>query len=33
MGNDSMVGIIHRARVHFLHQLSATETNLGDGYC
>jgi acyl-CoA thioesterase FadM len=31
MGNDAMVGIIHRARVHFLHQLSASENDLGDG--
>jgi len=31
LGNDALVGIIHRARVHFLHQLSASENNLGDG--
>lgn len=31
MGNDSLVGIIHRARVHFLHRLGASEHNLGDG--
>lgn len=31
MGNDSLVGIIHRARVHFLHRLGASEQNLGDG--
>ncbi len=29
MGNDAMVGIIHRARVHFLHQLSASEKKWG----
>ena len=31
MGNDALVGIIHRARVHFLHRLGASENNLGDG--
>lgn len=31
LGNDAMVGIIHRARVHFLHRFGATEKNLGDG--
>ena len=31
LGNDALVGIIHRARVHFLHRLSASEHNLGDG--
>jgi len=31
MGNDALVGIIHRARVHFLHTLGAAENNLGDG--
>jgi acyl-CoA thioesterase FadM len=31
MGNDALVGIIHRARVHFLHRLGASEKNLGDG--
>ena len=31
MGNDALVGIIHRARVHLLHRLGAGETNLGDG--
>ncbi len=31
MGNDALVGIIHRARVHFLYQLGASENNLGDG--
>ena len=31
MGNDALVGIIHRARVHFLHRLAASENNLGDG--
>ncbi len=31
MGNDALVGIIHRARVHLLRQLGAGETNLGDG--
>ena len=31
LGNDALIGIIHRARVHFLHQLRASENNLGDG--
>lgn len=31
LGNDALVGIIHRARVHLLDQLSASEHNLGDG--
>lgn len=31
LGNDALVGIIHRARVHLLHQLSASEHDLGDG--
>ena len=31
LGNDALVGIIHRARVHFLHRLGASEKNLGDG--
>jgi acyl-CoA thioesterase FadM len=31
LGNDALVGIIHRARVHFLHGLGASENNLGDG--
>ena len=31
MGNDALVGIIQRARVHFLHRLGASENNLGDG--
>jgi acyl-CoA thioesterase FadM len=31
LGNDALVGIIHRARVHFLHRLGAGEKNLGDG--
>ena len=31
LGNDALIGIIHRARVHFLHRLSASEHNLGDG--
>ena len=31
LGNDALVGIIHRARVHFLHRLGASENNLGDG--
>lgn len=31
MGNDALVGIVHRARVHFLQQLGAAEKNLGDG--
>ena len=31
MGNDALVGIIHRARVHLLRQFGAGETNLGDG--
>ncbi len=31
MGNDALVGIIHRARVHFLYRLGAGEDNLGDG--
>jgi acyl-CoA thioester hydrolase len=29
LGNDALVGIIHRARVHFLHRLGASENNLG----
>ncbi len=31
MGNDALVGIIHRARVRFLYFLGAGENNLGDG--
>jgi acyl-CoA thioesterase FadM len=31
MGNDALVGIIHRARVHVLHRLGVSENNLGDG--
>lgn len=31
LGNDVLVGIIHRARVHFLQRLGASENNLGDG--
>ena len=31
MGNDALVGIIHRARVHLLQHFGAAETNLGDG--
>lgn len=31
LGNDAMVGIIHRTRVHFLRRLGASENNLGDG--
>lgn len=31
MGNDALVGILHRARVHFLKDLDAGEKNLGDG--
>ena len=31
LGNDALVGIIHRARVHFLQRLGASENNLGDG--
>jgi len=31
LGNDALVGIIHRARVHFLHRLGLSENNLGDG--
>ena len=31
LGNDALVGIIHRARVHFLHRLGAGENDLGDG--
>jgi len=31
LGNDALVGILHRARVHFLHRLGAREDNLGDG--
>lgn len=30
LGNDSLVGIIHRARVHFFHQLGVSEKDLGD---
>jgi acyl-CoA thioester hydrolase len=29
LGNDALVGIIHRACVHFLHRLGASENNLG----
>ncbi|MGW8325161.1 MAG: thioesterase family protein, partial [Desulfobacterales bacterium] len=31
LGNDALVGIIHRARVHFLHRLGVSEYDLGDG--
>lgn len=31
LGNDALVGIIHRSRVHFLCRLGASENNLGDG--
>jgi len=31
LGNDALVGIIHRARVHFLQRLDASENNLGNG--
>ena len=31
LGNDALVGIIHRARVHYFQQLGASENNLGDG--
>ncbi len=31
MGNDAMIGIIHRARVHFMDHLGFSEKNLGDG--
>ena len=31
LGNDTLVGIIHRARVHFLQWLDARENDLGDG--
>jgi len=31
LGNDALVGIIHRARVHFLQRLGASENNLGNG--
>jgi acyl-CoA thioester hydrolase len=31
LGNDALLGIIHRARVHFLHWLGGSENNLGDG--
>ena len=31
LGNDALVGIIHRARVHFLRRLGTTENDLGDG--
>lgn len=30
LGNDALVGIIHRARVHFLQRIGASENNLGD---
>jgi len=30
-GNDAVVGIIHRARVHFMNHLGFSEKNLGDG--
>lgn len=30
LGNDALVGIIHRDRVHFLQRLGASEINLGD---
>ena len=31
LGNDTLVGIIHRAQVHFLHRLGVSENDLGDG--
>lgn len=31
LGNDALVGIVHRARVHFLRFLDAGENDLGDG--
>jgi len=31
LGNDAMIGIIHRARVHFMNHLGFSEKNLGDG--
>lgn len=31
LGNDALVGMVHRARVHFLHWLGASENDLGDG--
>jgi len=31
MGTDSLVGIIHRARTHFLDRLGVSEKDLGDG--
>jgi len=31
LGNDAVVGIIHRARVHFMNHLGFSEKNLGDG--
>ena len=31
LGNDTLVGMLHRARVHFLHRIGAHENNLGDG--
>lgn len=31
LGNDAMIGIIHRARVHFMNYLGFSEKNLGDG--
>jgi acyl-CoA thioester hydrolase len=31
LGNDAVVGIIHRARVHFMKHLGVSEQNLGDG--
>jgi len=31
LGNDSMVGIIHEARINMLDQMGFSELNLGDG--
>lgn len=31
LGNDAVVGIIHRARVHFLNWIGVSEKDLGDG--
>ena len=31
LGNDAVVGILHRARVHFMNHLGFSERNLGDG--
>jgi len=31
LSNDALVGILHEARIDFLHQMNCTELDLGDG--